>query len=85
MIRRYTEIFCWKNVSSFCSAKATHIFSSKNIRILYIEAAKTVNEMTLNELVKLTTLWTAGPWSSSLNGWKLEVGVASKFIQQDKG
>ena len=38
------------------------IFSAKNIRILYIESAKTVNEMTLNELVKLTTLWTTGPW-----------------------
>ena len=35
---------------------AFHIFSAKNIRILYIESAKTVNEMTLNELVKLTTL-----------------------------
>ena len=41
--------------------KATHIFSAKNIRILYIESAKTVNEMTLNELFKLTTLWTTGP------------------------
>ena len=48
--------FLLKNVSSFCSAKATHIFSAKNIRILYIESAKIVNEMTLNELVKLTTL-----------------------------
>ena len=55
MIRKYTEIFCWKNVSSFCSAKATHIFSAKNIRILFIESAKTVNEITLNELVKLMT------------------------------
>ena len=54
-------MFCWKNVSSFCIAKATHIFSAKNIIILYIESAKTVNEMTLNELVKLTTLWTTGP------------------------
>ena len=26
-----------------------------------MESAKTVNEMTLNELVKLTTLWTTGP------------------------
>ena len=43
------------------TAKATHIFSAKNIRIMYIESAKTVNEMTLNELVKLTTLWTTGP------------------------
>ena len=65
MIREYAEIFCWKNVSSFCSAKATHIFSAKNIRILYIESTKTVNKMTLNELVKLTMLWTTGPWYST--------------------
>ena len=63
MVRKYAEIFCWKNVSSFCSAKATHIFSAKNIRILCIESPRTVNEMTLNELVKLTTLWTTGPCS----------------------
>ena len=50
------KFFAEKNVSSFCSAKATHIFSAKNIRILYIEPAKTVKEMTLNELVKLMTL-----------------------------
>ena len=68
MIGKYVEIFCWKNVSSFCSAKATHIFSAKNIIILYIESAKTVNEMILNELVKLTTLWTTGPsmWSAAV-------------------
>ena len=53
--------FLLKKVSSFCSAKATHIFSAKNIRILCIEPAKTVTEMTFNELVKLTTLWTTGP------------------------
>ena len=45
-------------------AKATHIFSAKIIRILYIESAKIVNEMTFNELVKLTTLWTTGLWNS---------------------
>ena len=50
------------STGSFCSAKATHIFPAKNIRILCIESAKTVNEMTLNELVKLTMLWTTGPW-----------------------
>ena len=55
MLKFFTE----KNVSSFCknvSAKATHIFSAENIRILYIECSKSVNEMILNELVKLTTL-----------------------------
>ena len=25
------------------------------------------------------------PWSSDLIGWKLEMGVTSKFIQQGKG
>ena len=63
---KYAEIFCWKNVSSFCSrAKATHIFSAKNIRILCIESTKIVNKTTLNELVKLTRLWTTGPWLST--------------------
>ena len=55
---------------------ATHIFSAKNIRILCIESAKTVNEMTLNELVKLTTLWTTGPSSSSLYAWYTNVNCA---------
>ena len=66
MIRKYAEMFCWKNVSSFCSAKVTHIFSAKNIRILCTESAKIVNEMILNELVKLTTLWTTGIYILSL-------------------
>ena len=47
------------------SVASTHIFSPKNIRILYIESAKTVNEMTVNELVKLTMLWTTGPWTDT--------------------
>ena len=61
MIRKYADIFYRKNVSRFCSAKAAHFVFNKNIRILYIESAKTGSEMTLNELVKLTTLWTTGP------------------------
>ena len=47
---------------AFTVQKLLTNFSAKNIRIVYIESAKTVNEMTLNELVKLTTLWTTGPW-----------------------
>ena len=34
------------------------------VALAYIESDKTVNEMTLNELVKLTMLWTTGPSSS---------------------
>ena len=52
-------------MSSFCTVKATHIFSAKNIRILYIESAKKVNESTLNELVKLRTLCQEGQLSVS--------------------
>ena len=44
----------------FACKSYSHFFSAKNIKILYIESAKTVNEMTLNELVKLTTLLTTG-------------------------
>ena len=64
-MRKYAEISCWKNVSS---AKAIHIFSAKNIRILCTESAKTVNEMTLNELVKLMTLWTTVPRAPDKKG-----------------
>ena len=84
MIRKYAEIFCWKNVSSFCSAKATHIFSAKNIRLLNIESAKTVNEMTLNELVKLTTLWTTGPSTFGLKKcliWSYDLGNRTNLLQ----
>ena len=42
---------------------ATHIFSAKNTIILYIESAKTVNEMTLNELAL-----------NALNNWALDGG-----------
>ena len=57
---------CWnfllkKMWVAFATQKLLTFFSAKNIRILCIEAAKTINEMTLNELVKLTTLWTTGP------------------------
>ena len=41
------KLFAEKNVSSF---------TAKNIKILYIESSKTVNEITPNELVKLTSL-----------------------------
>ena len=58
MIRKYSDIF---------AEKMWVAFAVQNIRILYTESAKTVNEMTLNELVKLTTLWTTGPWKHSLS------------------
>ena len=72
-----TLIFlCWKNVSSFCIAKATHIFAakicvfentlhfcSKNINIHVFEntLAPTFNKFVINDLIKLTMIWTTGP------------------------
>ena len=48
--------FAEKNVSSFCIAKATHIFCSKNINVSENNLAATVNEFVINELIKLIML-----------------------------
>ena len=61
---------------AFAVQKLLTFFSKINIRILYIESAKTVNEMTLNELVKLTTLWTTGPRSTHF----AQLGLISDLI-----
>ena len=50
-----------KNVSSFCICKSYSHFFSKNTCELDIVLTRTVNILTINELVKLTTLWTTGP------------------------
>ena len=55
------KFFAEKMWVAFAVQKLLTFFSAKNIRILYIESAKTVNEMTLNELIKLMMLWTTGP------------------------
>ena len=55
-----------KNVSSFCICKSYSHFFSKNIYELDIVLTRPVNILTSNELVKLTTLWTTGPWSGLL-------------------
>ena len=47
---------------AFAFAKATHIFFSKNTCELDVVLPRTINILTTNELVKLTMLWTTGPW-----------------------
>ena len=56
------KFFAEKMWVAFALQKLLTFFQQKNIRILYIDSAKTVNEMILNELIKLTTFWTTGPW-----------------------
>ena len=67
------KFFAEKMWVAFAVQKLLTFFSAKNIRILYIESAKTVNEMTLNELVKLTTLCTTGPRISLWYKWLFEI------------
>ena len=55
------KFFAEKMWVAFAVQKLLTFFQQKNIRILCIESAKTINEMALNELVKLTMLWTTGP------------------------
>ena len=58
----YMLIFLLKKMwVAFAFAKATHIFFSKNTCKLDIVLTRTVNILTTNELVKLTTLEQLGP------------------------
>ena len=57
---------------------------------MYIESTKTVYEMTLNDVVKLTTLWTTGPRSTfrkqrqrSLTVWGYGCGGKQTFSLYD--
>ena len=49
---------------SFCIAKASLIFSTKNISVFGYKVIKHLTSWPLNELVKLTMLWTTGPWTA---------------------
>ena len=60
------KFFAEKMWVAFVVQKLLTFFQQKNIRIMYIESAKTVNEMTLNDVVKLMMLWTTGPWSLNM-------------------
>ena len=52
----YANIFAEKNMSSFCICKSYSHFFSKNTCEIDIVFTRTVNILTTNKLVKLTTL-----------------------------
>ena len=59
-----TLIFLLKNIEWVAFAfiaKAMHIFCSKNTIVFENTLATTVNEVVINELVKLMMLWSTGP------------------------
>ena len=61
-ISNIPRIFAEKMWEAF--AKATHIFSAKNMCELDIVLTRTVNILTTDKLFKLMMLWTIGPWFS---------------------
>ena len=65
-ISKICQYFYWKNMRSFCIAKASLIFATKNIRLFIYKVVKHFTSWPLNELVKLTMLWTTGPRPTSL-------------------
>ena len=65
-------------MSSFCNAKATHIFAAKKYDLLENTLATTANKFVINKLVKLTMLWTTGPWSRLLLSIKRIIGYNRK-------
>ena len=48
---KYIDIFCWKNVSSFCIAKATHIFAAKNSIYFIILSLQQLMNLSLTSLL----------------------------------
>ena len=59
---KYINIVLLKeNVSSFCNAKASHIFCCMTVNLFQNTSATTVNEFVINKFVKLAVLLTTGP------------------------
>ena len=56
-----------KNTAIF--AKAPLIFSAKNISTLDFRRTRRLNESLTNDFVKLTMLWTTGPWMLNESWW----------------
>ena len=67
LISEICQYFLLKKVKSFCIAKASLIFSIKNISVFGCKAVKHLTNWPLNELIKLKMLWTTGPWYFKIN------------------
>ena len=53
---QYSDIFCWKNVSSFCTAKATHIFFSKKFQHICVSLDVNFNESLTIDVISFEQL-----------------------------
>ena len=78
LISQIHQYFCWKNVRGFWSAKASLIFSTKNITVFRNKVVKHLTSWSLNGLVKLTMLWTTGPW------WDISCSIPNSWCLASK-
>ena len=81
---KYIDIFAGKHVSSFCiHCKSYSHFSSKNTNVFENTLTTIVNKFVINEFVKLTMLWTTGPWCYSLfvGPCDCSLRVFSRFVR----
>ena len=67
MILQIHCYFCWKNVRIFCSAKDSYIFPTKNNSVFDNLVGIYLTSWRLNDVVRLTILWTAGPRISHIH------------------
>ena len=53
---QYSDIFCWKNVSSFCTAKSYSHFFSKTFQHICVSLDVNFNESLTNDIVSFEQL-----------------------------
>ena len=80
LIHNILKIFCWKNVSSFCTAKATHIFFSKKFQHICVYIDVNFKESLTNNVVSFEQL---GPvvFLLTIPKWLL-CGNSSLFVRR---
>ena len=64
---QYFEFFAEKNVSSFCTAKATHIFFSKKFQHICVSLDVNFNESLTNNIVSFEQLGPDEQYKAKLN------------------
>ena len=82
---QYSDMLCWKNVSSFCTAKATHIFSAKKFQHICVSLDVNFNESLTNDIVSFEQLGPVCYLTMFLSIWVLpSLGPYKLFLNGNK-
>ena len=79
-ISQICQIFFWKKREKLLQCESFSHFFNKNISVFGYKALKHLTSWPLNELVKLTTLWTTGPRSVLSAGLVIQVSGVSHCL-----